>query len=57
LFEVTDEIASFAWDTPRLQALHKSLSEEMSREVLHVGHGWTEGATLGNVHGGARAAL
>jgi flavin-dependent dehydrogenase len=57
LFEVTDEIASFAWDTPRLQALHKSLSEEMAREVLHVGRGWTEGAALGNVHGGARAAL
>jgi flavin-dependent dehydrogenase len=33
LFAITDEIASFAWDLPRVQALHKSLSEEMNREV------------------------
>jgi flavin-dependent dehydrogenase len=36
LFTISDEIASFAWDLPRLQALHKSLSDEMAREVLHV---------------------
>jgi flavin-dependent dehydrogenase len=36
LFTITDEIASFAWDMPRLQSLHKSLSEEMTREVRHV---------------------
>jgi 2-polyprenyl-6-methoxyphenol hydroxylase-like FAD-dependent oxidoreductase len=36
VFTITDEIASFAWEMPRLQALHKSLSEEMSREVLHL---------------------
>ncbi len=36
LLSLSDEIASFAWDLPRLQALHKSLSEEMSKEVLHV---------------------
>jgi 2-polyprenyl-6-methoxyphenol hydroxylase-like FAD-dependent oxidoreductase len=36
LFAISDEIASFAWDLPRLQALHKSLSDEMAREVLHL---------------------
>jgi hypothetical protein len=36
LFSITDDIASFAWDMPRLQALHKSLSDEMSREVADV---------------------
>jgi flavin-dependent dehydrogenase len=36
LFAITDEIASFAWDFPRLQTLHKSLSDEMGREVLHA---------------------
>jgi len=40
LFTITDEIASFAWDMARLQALHKSLSEEMSREVRYVTSGW-----------------
>lgn len=44
LFTVTDEIASFAWDFPRLQMLHKSLSDEMAREVAHVSHGGPEGA-------------
>jgi flavin-dependent dehydrogenase len=33
LFEVTDEIASFAWSEAELQALHKAFSAEMSREV------------------------
>lgn len=36
LFAISDEIASYAWDVPRLQALHKSLSEEMTREVRHI---------------------
>ena len=36
LFDVTDAIASFDWDMPRLQALHKELSDEMAREVLHL---------------------
>ncbi len=36
LFTISDEIASFAWDIPRLQSLHKSLSEEMTREVCHM---------------------
>jgi hypothetical protein len=36
LFSITDDIASFAWNMPRLQALHKSLSDEMSREVADV---------------------
>jgi flavin-dependent dehydrogenase len=33
LFLITDEIASFGWDIPRLQTLHKCLSDEMAREV------------------------
>ena len=37
LFEYTDEIASFAWDFPRLQTLHKNMSEEMAREVRYLG--------------------
>jgi menaquinone-9 beta-reductase len=36
LFATTDEIASFAWDIPRLQALHKQLSEEMAQEARYV---------------------
>jgi flavin-dependent dehydrogenase len=32
LFHATDEIASFDWSVDRLQALHRSLSVEMSRE-------------------------
>jgi flavin-dependent dehydrogenase len=36
LFWITDEIASFAWDMPRLQALHKSMSEEMAREARYL---------------------
>ncbi|HKV98421.1 MAG TPA: FAD-dependent monooxygenase [Vicinamibacterales bacterium] len=57
LFTITDEIASFAWDMPRLQVLHKSLSEEMTREVLHVSSGGAEGAPDGDAHGGARSPL
>ena len=34
LFDVTDEIASYAWSMPRLQTLHKALSEEMNREAV-----------------------
>jgi 2-polyprenyl-6-methoxyphenol hydroxylase-like FAD-dependent oxidoreductase len=33
LFELTDEIASFDWDLPTVQRLHRRLSEEMGREV------------------------
>src|SRR4030095_2863526 len=33
LFEVTDEIASFANDDAQLQSLHREFSREMSREV------------------------
>ena len=40
LFAITDEIASYAWEFPRLQSLHKSLSEEMARETRHVAGGW-----------------
>jgi flavin-dependent dehydrogenase len=36
LFEYTDEIASFVWDFPRLQRLHKKMSDEMAREVLYL---------------------
>ena len=33
LFEVTDDIASFAWTDAEVQALHRAFSAEMSREV------------------------
>jgi 2-polyprenyl-6-methoxyphenol hydroxylase-like FAD-dependent oxidoreductase len=33
LFEITDEIASFAWSDSDLQSLHRAFSAEMSREV------------------------
>ncbi|HWK12046.1 MAG TPA: NAD(P)/FAD-dependent oxidoreductase [Vicinamibacterales bacterium] len=36
LFTITDEIASYAWDLTRLQVLHRSLSEEMAKEVTHI---------------------
>jgi flavin-dependent dehydrogenase len=32
VFEVSDEVASFAWDLPALNALHRRLSDEMNRE-------------------------
>src|SRR5262249_46660425 len=54
LVTITDEIAAFAWDIPHLQALHKSLSEEMAREVSYVLDSGAESAALGDVHGGAR---
>jgi 2-polyprenyl-6-methoxyphenol hydroxylase-like FAD-dependent oxidoreductase len=57
LFGLSDEIASFTWDLPRLQALHTSLSEEMAREVFHVTGGRTEGASIGDAHDGARPAV
>jgi len=57
LFTISDEIASYAWDMLRLQALHKSLSEEMNREVSYVAHGRPEGAALRNLDGGARPSL
>ena len=38
LFAISDEIASFGWDLPRLQALHKSLSEEMNKEIGYLGY-------------------
>jgi len=37
LLTITDEIASYAWDFPRLRTLHKSLSDEMAREVAYLG--------------------
>jgi flavin-dependent dehydrogenase len=36
LFEVTDDIASYAWDLETLKRWHLDLSEEMSREVAWV---------------------
>ena len=33
LFELTDEVASFAWSDDELQSLHRAFSSEMSREV------------------------
>jgi len=57
LFSITDEIASFEWDMPRLMALHMSLSDEMGREVKYVVESGNEGEPDGEDHGGARAAL
>jgi flavin-dependent dehydrogenase len=57
LFSITDEIASYAWDLQRLQTLHKSLSDEMAREVSHVSNAWTESAALGDADGGTRPSL
>jgi flavin-dependent dehydrogenase len=33
LFEITDDVASFAWSDVELQSLHRAFSSEMSREV------------------------
>ena len=33
LFEITDDIASFAWNDSEVQSLHRAFSSEMSREV------------------------
>jgi flavin-dependent dehydrogenase len=33
-FEVTDAVASFEWDLPGVQRLHRALSDEMKRESL-----------------------
>ena len=57
LFAITDEIASFGWDLARLQALHLSLSEEMTREVRHVSSGWAKGDTNLDTHGRRRPSL
>jgi flavin-dependent dehydrogenase len=35
-FEVTDAVASFEWDLPKVQQLHRALSEEMKKESLAV---------------------
>ena len=39
LFAISEEIASYTWDMFRLQSLHKSLSEEMMREVSYIASG------------------
>jgi flavin-dependent dehydrogenase len=57
LFSISDEIASFAWDMPRLRALHRSLSDEMGREVKYVAESRNESEPDGEDHSGARAAL
>jgi menaquinone-9 beta-reductase len=57
LFSITDEIASFAWDIPRLQTLHRSLSDEMAREVSHVVNGGAEGQALDDADARTRTAL
>ena len=33
VFEVTDDIASFSWDMPRLRVLHQQLADAMAAEV------------------------
>jgi 2-polyprenyl-6-methoxyphenol hydroxylase-like FAD-dependent oxidoreductase len=35
-FEVTDAVASFDWDLPKVQQLHRALSEEMKKETRAV---------------------
>lgn len=35
-FEVTDAVASFEWDLPKVQQLHRALSDEMKTESLEV---------------------
>jgi flavin-dependent dehydrogenase len=35
-FDVTDAVASFEWDLPKVQQLHRALSEEMKKESLEV---------------------
>jgi flavin-dependent dehydrogenase len=35
-FEVTDAVASFEWDLPKVQQLHRALSEEMKKESREV---------------------
>ena len=35
-FEVTDAVASFEWDLPQVQQLHRALSDEMKKESLAV---------------------
>jgi 2-polyprenyl-6-methoxyphenol hydroxylase-like FAD-dependent oxidoreductase len=36
LFDLSDRIASFDWDLPQVQLWHRSLSEEMAREVSYL---------------------
>jgi flavin-dependent dehydrogenase len=35
-FEVTDAVASFDWDFPKVQQLHRALSDAMKKESLEV---------------------
>jgi menaquinone-9 beta-reductase len=35
-FEVTDAVASFEWDFPKVQQLHRALSDAMKKESLEV---------------------
>ena len=35
-FDVTDAVASFEWDLPKVQQLHRALSEEMKKESVAV---------------------
>lgn len=44
LFEVTDAIASFAWNYAELKAMHRTLSHEMNRETDHMAT-WDEAQT------------
>jgi flavin-dependent dehydrogenase len=39
LFDLTDRIASFAWDAREVKELHRALSDEMKREVEAIA-GW-----------------
>lgn len=48
IFDVTDRVASFGWTLPEVQALHRTLSEEMNREADWI-------ATLSPLPGSDRA--
>ena len=60
LFDVTDAIASFAWDLSEVRVLHKTLADEMSREVKVMtggsGTAFTAGAARYRPGGDAREA-
>ena len=38
-FTITDEVASFAWDLPRVRTLHRAMSDEMAREASYLARG------------------
>ncbi len=53
LFEITDDVASFAWTDSEVQALHRTFSAKMSREVraLAALEPFLGGASIGQSRG------